>query len=273
MEDFTKKQLERMVFSKKYYRRAEAARHGVGLEVLVNDEHPLVRAAVAEQGYGLEKLVRDDEWIVKMAVAEQGFELERYVNDLSGLVRKVVAQHGYRLDLLLNDPFPDVRAAAREYVFERLPVNYRALVYVPLAELGFSQRIVNRLLPGSPGGLRTLGDLMMVPAEDLKRFSELGEKSHKDIEERFVAFFEGLKDSPWAYGAFESLEDIFDALKVEVEKVVGASVDDSKWFGRVICNDLIEEKNSSVLALIENAAKRCERIDSSGKSLDGYVKD
>ena len=170
MADYTDKQLARMVYSKKYYRRAEAARHGVGLEILVTDEHPDVRYAVARQGYGLEKLVNDDNWMVKIAVAEHGYGLEKFSQDLSGLVRKTVAEQGYGLDFLLNDHFPDVRAAAREYIFKHLPINFRALVYVPLGDVGLSTRIVNALLPGSPGGLRTVGDLMMVPAEALEWF-------------------------------------------------------------------------------------------------------
>ena len=253
MADYTDKQLERMVYSKKWHRREAAAKAGFGLEILVDDEDPCVRAAVAEQGYGLGKLVHDDNWLVKIAVAEQGYGLERYVDDMSGLVRKAVAQHGYRLDLLLNDPFPDVRAAARTYVFERLPVEFRTIVTVPLAEIGLPTRIVNCLLPGSPGGLRIFGDLMMEQAERLELWSGLGEKSHRDIQEKFVAFFEALKPV-WCFREYESMEGILEAFKGEVEKVAGARVNGSGWYMHSVC--LQTEK--TLLDVLEDASFRAQ---------------
>ena len=44
--------------------RAEIARNGFALDVLIEDEDPRVRLAVAQQGYELDRLLNDDEWFV-----------------------------------------------------------------------------------------------------------------------------------------------------------------------------------------------------------------
>ena len=61
--------------------RAEVARKGYCLDVLINDEDYNVRAGVARQRYGLEILVNDENYNVRAEVARQSFGLEILVND------------------------------------------------------------------------------------------------------------------------------------------------------------------------------------------------
>lgn len=51
--------------------RAEAAKAGIGLDELVNDECYAVRAEVAKQGYGLDKLINDPHPLVRAAARKK----------------------------------------------------------------------------------------------------------------------------------------------------------------------------------------------------------
>lgn len=75
------KELENLVHSKYLFERAEAVKHGYGLDVLINDPEPCIRLLIAEQGYGLDILVHDTNPLVRLAVAEQGYGLDILVND------------------------------------------------------------------------------------------------------------------------------------------------------------------------------------------------
>ena len=59
------KELENLVHSKYLFERAEAVKHGYGLDVLINDPEPCIRLLIAEQGYGLDVLVHDDDFVVR----------------------------------------------------------------------------------------------------------------------------------------------------------------------------------------------------------------
>lgn len=59
----------------------KVALQGYGLDVLIHDEHYIVRTAVASQGYGLDILVNDEFWLVRREVALQGYSLDELVND------------------------------------------------------------------------------------------------------------------------------------------------------------------------------------------------
>lgn len=72
--------------------RVTAAKHGFGLDTLVNDENERVRMEVAKQGFGLDKLVNDNHYIVREAVAEQGYGLDKLVNDKNEEVSKIASE-------------------------------------------------------------------------------------------------------------------------------------------------------------------------------------
>lgn len=114
MGRYSKKQLAEMVYSEDADLRIKAARHGQGLDALVNDSNYGVRAQVAEQGYGLATLVDDDYYWVRVCVAEQGYGLDKLLHDESWMVRAAVAEQRYGLDLLINDPNPCVRATVAQ---------------------------------------------------------------------------------------------------------------------------------------------------------------
>lgn len=95
--------------------RQQAAKHSIGLRVLVNDDSPIVRAEVARQGYGLDVLVNDEDSYVRMSVARYGRDedLDILVNDENERVRYEVARQGRdkNLDALVNDGDWQVRSA------------------------------------------------------------------------------------------------------------------------------------------------------------------
>ena len=63
--------LENLVHSKYLFERAEAAKQGYGLDVLINDKESCIRLLIAEQGYGLDVLVNDENWIVREEAERQ----------------------------------------------------------------------------------------------------------------------------------------------------------------------------------------------------------
>jgi hypothetical protein len=79
------------------------------LDKLLASEETLVRAELAKQGYKLDVLVNDTSDIVRREVAKQGYGLDMLVKDKSSFVRKEVARKGYGLDILVNDEDSDVR--------------------------------------------------------------------------------------------------------------------------------------------------------------------
>lgn len=99
----TDKELDKWVDSEVWMMRAEIARQGYGLDVLINDESANVRYAVAEQGYGMDVLVNDEEAMVRAGVAEQGYGLDVLVNDKNEEVRWEVQFYLNEHDLTLDE--------------------------------------------------------------------------------------------------------------------------------------------------------------------------
>lgn len=122
-KDYTQKQLQRMLTSKKNTERRECARAGCGLDKLVDDEDFEVRYIVAtEHRYGLDKLAQDEDWRMRKTVADIGEHLEELSNDPEWRVRVAVAEQGYGLDKLADDESHWVRAAVarQDYALEVL---------------------------------------------------------------------------------------------------------------------------------------------------------
>lgn len=90
------------------------------LENLVTHDHCRVRAELARLGYGLTLLLHDPEWHVRIEVARQKYGLDILVNDENELVRREVALAGYGLDQLENDPDFSVRLAVDMYHNNRI---------------------------------------------------------------------------------------------------------------------------------------------------------
>lgn len=94
--------LDKLLVSKDARVRAELAKQGYKLDVLVNDTSNIVRREVAKQGYGLDVLVKDESYDVREEVARKGYGLELLVNDEKWNVRWVVADTTQDINLLLH---------------------------------------------------------------------------------------------------------------------------------------------------------------------------
>lgn len=94
--------LDKLLVSKETSVRAELAKQGYKLDVLVNDTSAIVRCEVAKQGYGLDILVKDKSSFVRKEVARKGYGLDILVNDEDSDVRWVVAHTTEDIDLLLH---------------------------------------------------------------------------------------------------------------------------------------------------------------------------
>lgn len=94
--------LDKLLVSEKPFVRAELAKQGYKLDVLVNDTSNIVRREVAKQGYGLDVLVKDESYDVREEVARKGYGLELLVNDEKWNVRWVVADTTQDINLLLH---------------------------------------------------------------------------------------------------------------------------------------------------------------------------
>lgn len=81
IKDYFCQNWQRLVTSEDDDVRIAVAKHGYGLDTLVNDKNYLVRMAVAKQGYGLDVLVNDKNCFVKIAVIEQRYGLDTLAND------------------------------------------------------------------------------------------------------------------------------------------------------------------------------------------------
>lgn len=81
IKDYFKQNWQRLVTSEDDDVRIAVAKHGYGLDTLVNDKNYLVRMAVAKHGYGLDVLVNDKNCFVKIAVIEQRYGLDTLAND------------------------------------------------------------------------------------------------------------------------------------------------------------------------------------------------
>ena len=84
------------------------------LYILVNNENTdySVRREVAKHGYGLDILVNDNDWEVRQEVAKHGYGLDILVNDRNWAVRREVARQGYGLNKLINDKNENVKREA-----------------------------------------------------------------------------------------------------------------------------------------------------------------
>ena len=106
--------LDILINDKDCFVRCEIARQGYRLDVLVNDKYWGVRHEVAKQGYGLDTLINDEDYEVRCEVARQGFGLDTLINDKHWCVRKEVARQGYGLDVLVNDEDWHVRCEVQD---------------------------------------------------------------------------------------------------------------------------------------------------------------
>lgn len=95
------------------------------LDILVNDEEPMVRVTVAEQGRDkdLDALVHDEEPSVKIAVAKHGRDkdLDILVNSNDEDVQRAVLCHSRDndLDLLVHSRYEEIRKEAVSYCREK----------------------------------------------------------------------------------------------------------------------------------------------------------
>lgn len=89
-----------LAFDKSPEVRAEVAKQGIRLNILVDDPSPEVRAEVASRGYELSKLAGDESAIVRGRVAEQGKHLNRLVNDLDPSVKLTARTYGHKHELV-----------------------------------------------------------------------------------------------------------------------------------------------------------------------------
>ena len=80
---------EAMVHSPWSHDRYLAARHGYGLDKLVDDDEEYVRFGVAERGYGLDKLVNDPDEKIRYEVARQGYGLMKLIFDKDPYVKQI----------------------------------------------------------------------------------------------------------------------------------------------------------------------------------------
>ena len=112
----TDTELDKLVDSKDWEDRENAALYGYGLDKLINDKNYQVRRAVAEQCYGLDKLINDENWVVRATVARQRYGLDKLINDEDYHVRGIVACYGYGLNVLIYDENNGVCETAYEYL-------------------------------------------------------------------------------------------------------------------------------------------------------------
>lgn len=86
------------------------------LDILISDDHQLVRRAVAERGYRLDELVNDKAYSVKCAVVRHGNkeQLDILINDEDARLRALVAIYGDidHANILINDDNDNVRNIA-----------------------------------------------------------------------------------------------------------------------------------------------------------------
>ena len=148
MSEFSdvKKMIEDFVYSDDPCKRCVAAACKIGLDVLVSDEHYIVRKEVAKQGYKLEILINDPISDVRVEVAKQGFCLERLIGDDEWHVRLAVAEFGYRPDILCHDITGAVRKAAELKLCEiASPICYRLRTDSNFYDVQIAARKVNSI--------------------------------------------------------------------------------------------------------------------------------
>ena len=110
--------LDILINDENWYVRREIARQGYGLDILINDEDWIIKCEVAKQGYGLDILINDEVYDVRYEVAKQGYGLDKLINDKDWIIRCEVAKQGYGLDKLINDEDYEVRNFARQKLNE-----------------------------------------------------------------------------------------------------------------------------------------------------------
>lgn len=113
-----------------YKDRCSKASRGEELNILINDENPLVRHEVAMKRYRLDKLVKDVHPYVRCAVARQQYNLEELVTDVNWEVRFEVAMTGRYFKELKNDEEKVVRLAAMYREMLNRPHDYNLLLAI-----------------------------------------------------------------------------------------------------------------------------------------------
>ena len=89
----TDPKMDKLVDSKDWVDRKNAARHRYGLDVLINDPDFSVRCEVARRGYSLDKLINDENFVVRGIVARHGYGLNFLINDENKYVRDKVSNY------------------------------------------------------------------------------------------------------------------------------------------------------------------------------------
>lgn len=110
--------------------RAEVAKRGYGLDVLVNDDNPFVRRAVAEQGYGLDTLIADCDSLVRLPATIKANNLMALVDDSDSSVRYKVAEEEHCPEDVLIELVNDEDDCVRDAAYRKMQhLVYRKLFY------------------------------------------------------------------------------------------------------------------------------------------------
>lgn len=116
------------------------------MDKLINDPDAWVRKSIASYGHGLDKLIDDPNVWVRETVARKGYGLDKLISDESHTVRMAVANQGYGLDILLKDTHSDVRCAVAYKGYGLDVLLKDPTVFVRLAATTASRQIKSKSL-------------------------------------------------------------------------------------------------------------------------------